>query len=89
MKTRRIESRFEQVMAPVFALLTMDNAQRIAAARVTPQIQRRLTVLGKKANFGTLTETERAELEEMVDALDLLAIFKAKARLMLIEAERN
>jgi hypothetical protein len=46
-------------------------------------------VLGKKANFGTLTETERAELEEMVDALDLLAIFKAKARLMLIEAERN
>ena len=63
----RHDDRFEQVMAPVFALLTMENAQCVADARVTPQIQRRLTVLGKKANFGTLTEKERAELAEMVE----------------------
>lgn len=77
------ESVFDRVLAPVTDCLTPDAARRILESRLDPAIQRRLDELAPKANFGTLTQAEHDEYAELIDAVELLAIFKAKSRLIL------
>jgi hypothetical protein len=81
----RPQSVFDRVLAPVTDCLSPDAARRIIESKLDPAIQRRLDELAPKANFGTITEEERAEYEELIDAVELLAIFKAKSRLILRE----
>lgn len=82
------ESGLDRVLAPVADCLTPEVARKIIDARVDRGLQARLDELARKANSGTLTEIERAEYEEYIDGLDLLAILKAKAGLFLAE-QRN
>lgn len=80
MSTTPFPSVLDRVLAPVASCLTPDVAQQIADLKLDPESQERLDALRAKAKLGTLTDLEREEYEEFVDAIDLVAILKAKAR---------
>ena len=81
------KSALHRVLAPITDCLTPEVARRIVDARLEPAIQRRLNRLAPKANFGTLTDAERSEYRALIDGVDILAIFKAKSRLLLLRQE--
>ena len=68
------------LLEPIANCLTPEVAQRIVDAPVDPAMQAHIDVLARKANRGTLTPSEHAEYAEIVEYIDLVAIFKAKAR---------
>lgn len=55
----------------------------IANLRADPATQARLDELASKSNEGQLSEEERQEYKELIDAIDLITIFQAKARAVL------
>lgn len=73
----------DRVLEPVVECLTREVAERLVNARLDAGLQARLDDLAAKANEGQLVPEERVEYEEYVEGLDLLAIFKAQARLAL------
>jgi hypothetical protein len=73
----------DRVLEPVTDILTPDVAQGIADMRADPQLQARLDELASKANQGQLTDAERQEYADYVDAIDFIGIFQAKARAVL------
>jgi|1185.fasta_scaffold295506_2 hypothetical protein len=77
------QSALDQVLDSVWDCLTAEVAQRIVDVELPPAVKSRIDELAIKANRGTLTSTERKQYEEFVEAIDLLAIFQAKARLVL------
>jgi hypothetical protein len=70
----------DQYMAPFVDALTPEVAQKILDTRISAQLQSQLDVLAQKANEGLLSEEERMDYEEALDALDVLATIKANAR---------
>ncbi|WP_254511564.1 hypothetical protein [Anatilimnocola floriformis] len=70
----------ELFLEPIANCLTPEVAQRIVDTRVDPATQAHIDQLARKANSGTLTPSEHAEYAEIVEYIDLVAIFKAKAR---------
>ena len=70
----------DRFLEPVTQLLPPDTARQILDLRIDPQLQSRLDVLAEKANQGTLSAEEHEEYEEYVEGLDLIAVFKLKAR---------
>ena len=76
-------STFDRFLDPVAECFTAGVAQRIIELPTDPQSLERLEQLREKANFGSLSDDERAEYEEFVEAIDFVAILKAKARAVL------
>jgi hypothetical protein len=70
----------DRFLDPVAQILPPDTARQILDLRLDPQLQARLDELAEKANQGTLSAEERQEYEEYVEGLDLIAVFKLKAR---------
>ena len=68
------------ILDPVTECLTPEVAQKILAVRLDPRVQAQLDELAEKANEGLLTEAEREQYGLYIEALDLVAIVKAKAR---------
>lgn len=77
MSTISILDRF---LAPVVEFLPADTARRIIDLRIDPELQVRLDELAEKANEGTLSAAERDEYERYIEELDVIAIFKLKAK---------
>ena len=69
----------ERVISPDRGGLSAELARHILSFDFPPSDHARYEELSEKASEGTLTETERAELEEYLDINDFLAILKAKA----------
>jgi hypothetical protein len=63
--------------------LTPAVAERIVGAQLDAETQSRLDGLADKANRGELTQPEREEYAQYVEAMDLVGILKAKARKVL------
>jgi len=78
----------DQVLDPLADCLTPEVASRILAVSLEPQRQLRIDELAQKANEGLLTEEERREYAEYVEAMDLVGILKATARLALSRHSR-
>ena len=74
----------DRFLEPVTQLLPAETARQILDLRIDPQLQARLDVLAEKANCGTLSDTERDEYAEYVEGLDIIAMFKLKARAALL-----
>lgn len=74
------------LLAPVTDCFTSPVAQRVAALKLDPKIQARIDDLAGRCNEGALTDSERAEYEAYVEALDTVAILQAKARLRVSQA---
>jgi len=70
-------------LAPLADCFTPDVARRILDFRPDERTEERLAYLREKANEGTLLESERAEYQEFVDALDFVGLLKARARSVL------
>jgi hypothetical protein len=62
---------------------TADVARRVLAVSLDPQRQARIDELARKANDGELTDEERREYADSIEAMDLVGILKATARLAL------
>lgn len=73
--------------APIFALLTPEQLQRLAELQGDAKLEARVTELAEKANEGELSDAERAEYEAYIEANDLLAILQAEARFRLMKGE--
>jgi hypothetical protein len=70
----------DRVLDPLADSLNTEAARSILDIRIDPEIQARVEVLAERANEGELTPDERDEYLSYVEAADLLAIFKLKAR---------
>ena len=76
-------SALDRFLDPLTECFTAGVAQRIVELPTDPQSVARLEQLREKANFGGLSDDERAEYEEFVEAMDFVAILKAKAKAVL------
>lgn len=73
----------DRFLDPIADCLTPEVAERIVKSRPDRRLQTRADELADKANQGLLSERERDEYREMVEAIDVVAIIKAKARFVL------
>lgn len=73
----------DQLIDPLADCLTVEAAERIAAARAQPALQLRIDELGDKANLGTLTTAEQAEYDRYLAAYHLVTLVQARARRLL------
>jgi hypothetical protein len=80
-----VNSYLDRYFEPVTSLFTRELAEKIVSLRPDSEVVARVTELAAKADEGTLTEDERTEYEDFVDAGDFIAMFKAKARRYLAE----
>jgi hypothetical protein len=80
-----VDGFLDRYFEPVTAVLTPELAEKIVNLRPDPAVMQRVSELAAKANEGLLTEDERSEYESYVDAGDLIATFKSKARRYLAE----
>lgn len=85
MVTASPKSVLDEVLDPLAECFTPDVARRIVAISLAPRQQARIDELAAKANEGQLNDSERADYEAYIEALDLLGIVKAKARLSLAQ----
>jgi len=70
----------DRVLDPLAECLNAEAARRVLTLSIDPEIQARVQTLAERANEGELTPGERSEYLSYVEAADLLAIFKLKAR---------
>jgi hypothetical protein len=77
----------DRFLDPITECLTPEVAERILKSRPDPRLQARIDELADKANNGLLSEGERDEYRDIVEAIDLVGIIKAKARAVLVRCE--
>lgn len=70
----------DELLDPFAHCFDTASAQRVAEFRVSRSVQEKVSILAEKANEGVLTEDERTEYEALINATDLIAILKLKAR---------
>jgi len=70
----------ERLIQPSLANLSAGAARSILQLDFPPKDHDRVSELSGKASAGSLSEEERAELNEYVLVADLLAILQSKAR---------
>jgi hypothetical protein len=67
------------IVRPSFGMST-DLAEHVLSLDFPPEDHVRYSELNEKAELGTLSKEEEVELDDYLDANDLLAILQAKAR---------
>ncbi len=78
---------FHRGTAPIFALLTPEQTQKLTQLRGDPSIAARLSELAEKSNEAELSADERAEYEAYIEANNLLGDLQAEARFHLARRE--
>jgi hypothetical protein len=73
----------DRLLEPFSRCLNREAAERILQFQVDQDVQTRIDELAERANEGALTPEERSEYQDYVDAADMIAIFKLKARRLL------
>jgi len=73
----------DRVLDPFTECLTPQAARKIVDFRPDGDTQARIDELAAKADKGQLSEEERISYQEYVEAFDLVAILKSKARSVL------
>ncbi len=76
----------DQFLDPLSRCLNTESARRILALGVPASVQERVDTLAELANEGLLSDDERAEYGALVNAEDIVAILKLKARRQLSDA---
>jgi hypothetical protein len=75
-----VPTALDGLLEPLSRCLDAESARRVVELRVEPAVQARVDYLAEKANEGTLDDDERSEYEAFIDAADVIAILKLKAR---------
>jgi hypothetical protein len=76
----------DQILDPLSRCLDAESARRVLDLGIPDSVQERVDTLAELANEGLLTDDERAEYEALINAEDLVAILKLKARRQLSDA---
>ncbi len=76
----------DRLLAPVTQCFTPEVARRLVALPMDREIQAHIAELAAKANEGTLSVEDRAEYEEYIEAVDLVAILQSRARAILAQS---
>ncbi len=83
MDHRKETSVLERFLEPVSETLNVEAARKLVRRKADTKTQKRVDALARKCNNGDLTSDERAEYEQYVAVGNIIAILKAKARLLL------
>ncbi len=75
----------DRLLAPVARCFTPEVAERLIALPMDPEIKARIEALAAKANEGELSAEERADYEDYIEAVDLVAILQSRARTVLAQ----
>lgn len=75
----------DAVLNPLTECLSPDAARRILQFQPDAATQARISELAGKADAGQLDEDERAEYRDYIEAFDLVAILKSRARAVLAQ----
>lgn len=70
----------DSLLEPLSLCLDAESARRLVAFRIDQPVQARIEMLGARANEGNLNASEQSEYEALINAADLIAILKLKAR---------
>lgn len=73
----------DRLLEPLAQCLTADVAAKVADLRADAAMQERIDYLAEQANEGRLTDAEREEYAGYLHAIDVIAVFQAKARSLL------
>ena len=73
----------EQLLGSVGNAMNMEFAKELVALRASSEIQGRIDELAEKCNEGLLSDEERAEYEDYVQAIHLIGILQKKAKKIL------
>ena len=73
----------DRLLEPLAGCLTPDVAAKVADLRADAAMQERIDYLAERANEGRLTDRERQEYAGYLHAIDVIAVFQAKARSLL------
>lgn len=76
-------SYLDRFLDPLTATLTPEAATALLALRADAEVEARVDELRRKANEGALAPSEDAEYKEFIEAVDVVSIMQAKARLFL------
>lgn len=68
------------LLEPFTQCFDESSARRVLEFRVPEETQQRVEYLANQANEGNLSEDERAEYLALVDATDMIAVLKVKAK---------
>jgi len=74
----------EEILEPVARAFSRDVAEALVNLRASQAAQDRIAELAEKCNEGLLTPEERTQYESYVNAVDLISVLQAKARLWLV-----
>ena len=73
----------DRLLLPVTECFSEEVAERLLSLRRDSEVEARIEELAAKANEGTLSEDERAEYEEYVEAIDFIGVLQSRARMVL------
>ena len=71
---------FDTAAGPLLGLLDRRQAEAVLSFVPDPELVNRIELLSGKANEGTLTDAERAELLAYADADSFVSVWQAHAR---------
>ena len=83
MSTTRVSDLLDRLLDPLVQTLSSDTARAILSLEADENIHSRMEELAEKCTEGKLTPPEEEEYETYVRVSNLIAILKAKARLVL------
>ena len=72
-----------KLLDPVTDCFTPDVAKRVAELQADADVQARIDDLADRANEGLLSEDEAAEYDAYIQAMDVIAVLQARARMLL------
>jgi hypothetical protein len=75
----------DRLLDPLTEAFTPEFATSLVELRADPALEQRLADLRRAANAGTITPDDQAEYEELVEALDVIALLQLKARRFLAD----
>lgn len=73
----------EKMLDPIAQCLTREAARQILSFQVDHATRKRVDILAELARSGEINEEQKQEYRELVDAMDLVALLKSKARTVL------
>jgi hypothetical protein len=73
----------DDILEPVTKAFSREVAEALANLKASQTVQNRIAELAEKCNQGSLSPAERSEYESYVQAVDLVSLLQAKARIWL------
>ncbi len=70
----------DRIFSGLVNSLSSEAAENIAQSKLDAETQKMIDQLAEKSANGTLSAAEREQYIELVEAIDILSIFQAKAR---------